>query len=463
MKRTFRILSLLLPLLLLLSLSSCAETAEKQDSPAHWRAGFGMAEIPLPDGDAPLYIAGYHNGRTITGVRDLQAVRALWLDAGGDGTLLLAVDCVGLAGDTIDGIRAQIEPLCAENPCTIHVIATHDHAGIDTLGLWGPVAQDGKNPDFMKNLVSACESAAQDALADRRIGKLYRSDVGTENLQRDSREPIITDSTLHILRFEPDDGSAGIRLLSYGAHAESLRGDNTMVSRDYPGLLCDLVTTETGDRALFLPGAVGGLVMTRELADPFDAEENLRLTASALADYALSDAEERALAPELSDTVIDFTVPLDNTVFLYYEFLGILGNPAMRGGGETGYSLRTRLSLIRLGDCSLLLLPGEIFPELVYGGGRENPSNPTETDPPPLAEILAAHGIGDFFVIGLADDELGYIIPPSDFLTDERAPYLEAARPADGSRHYEETNSVGKDCARRIAEALEKLLKQSEN
>ena len=55
-------------------------------------------------------------------------------------------------------------------------------------------------------------------------------------------------------------------------YAESLRGDNTRLSRDYPGVLCDLVTERSGDRALFLPGPVGGLVMTREFFDPFDAE-----------------------------------------------------------------------------------------------------------------------------------------------------------------------------------------------
>ena len=73
---------------------------------------------------------------------------------------------------------------------------------------------------------------------------------------------------------------------------------------------------------------------------------------------------------------------------------------------------------------------------------------------------MERYGFGDFFVVGLADDELGYIMTPNDFLTDEKAPYLEQAEPADGSRHYEETNSVGRDCAAKIAETLENLLKK---
>ena len=192
--------------------------------------------------------------------------------------------------------------------------------------------------------------------------------------------------------------------------------------------------------------------MTRELTDPFDAEENLCRTGEALAEAALSVRDERSLAPTLSEQTVEWTVPLDNTVFLLYKFLGILGNPAVRGGGETGYSLVTSLSLIRIGDAALLLLPGEIFPELVENGTGK------AADPAPLANTLARHGITDFFPVGLADDELGYIVPPSDFLVDPAAPYLNAAKPADGSRHYEETNSVGAACAARLAEALETLL-----
>jgi len=422
-----------------------------------WHAGFGSAEIALPCTDGPFYIAGYHNGVEIGGVRDLQQVCALWLDAGGPGTLLLSVDCIGLGSNSVERIRARLAPLLKSERCLVHVVSTHDHAGADTLGLWGPVGVDGKDPEFMENLFAACEEAAKRALADRRSGRLFRADVETQGMLRDSRDPQIMDETLHMLRFEADEG-AGIRLMSYGAHAESLRGANIRLSRDYPGVLCELVTEQTGDRTMFLPGAVGGLVMTKEFVETADMEENLLRTGSLLAGYALSGADWRELAPELSDCSVSFAVPLENTVFLYYKFLGILGNKAVRGGGSTGYSLETSLSLLRLGDTALLLIPGEIFPELVFGGGREKPAHPEIADPEPLADILARHGTDDFFIVGLADDELGYIVPPRDFLTDERAPYLKAAAPSDGSRHYEETNSVGPECAERIAEALRVLL-----
>ncbi len=465
-----RFLPLFLAPLLVGSLAGCASDGSPAPENARWRAGFGSCEIALPTGKEPLYIAGYHNGWEITEVRDLCRASALWLDTGGEGVLILSVDCVGLGSDTVGRIRDGIAPVCKdERVAAVHVVATHDHAGPDTLGLWGPVGIDGKNPAYMENLISACVRAAEDALADRRPGRLLRADVKTEDMLRDSREPVCWDDVLHMLRFLPDDGSAGIRLLDYGAHAESLRGANTRLSRDYPGVLCDLVTERSGDRALFLPGPVGGLVMTREFFDPFDAEENLLHTGEKLAEYALGEVDWRELAPFLADDGISFSVPLDNTVFLYYRFLGILGNEAVKPSltdpeteaGETGYALKTSLSVLRLGDVSLLLLPCEIFPELIRGGGRENPSNPDAENPEPLAAVMERYGRGDFFVVGLADDELGYVVPPDDFLTDPDAPYLNAAKPADGSRHYEETNSVGIRCAEKIAASLEKLLKKS--
>ena len=62
-----------------------------------------------------------------------------------------------------------------------------------------------------------------------------------------------------------------------------------MISRDYPGVVCDRIRQQTGEDVLFLPGAIGGLIMTPELTgNKFDAQENLDLTGKAIAEAALS-------------------------------------------------------------------------------------------------------------------------------------------------------------------------------
>ena len=419
-----------------------------------WRLGFGSREI-VSENPAELYIAGYHNGWKVTEVRDWQRANAVWADAGGQGILLLSVDCVALSSGTVAKIRERLADFCAEVGCVrVNVCATHTHAGADTLGLWGEIAREGKDADFMETLTDSCVTAAKEAYADRRAGKLLYSETQTADMLRDSREPTVTDETLYQYRFVPADGTAGIRLISYSAHAESLRGANTALSRDYAGVLSDNIPAHTGDRVLFFQGAIGGLVMTKEFVSPFDAEENLRITGEKLTAYALSASPETELAPRLTLTVTGITVPLDNTLFAYYKFLGILDEPSARGDGETELRLYSEMGLLQIGDRNLLLVPGELFPELLLGGYKTDGANPAAENPTPLRVLAAEYGLDNLAAVGLCNDELGYIVPPNDWELDGEAPYINHT-----SGHYEETNSCGIRTAAVIAAGAEKLFR----
>ena len=428
-----------------------ASASEEKDGRT-WTMGFASMKIALPeDSGYPLYIAGYRQGYEITGVHDLQRASALWMDTGNSSVLLIGIDCVGLSITTICEIRSELETWAAETGCvSINVYSTHTHAGVDTLGLWGPVGVDGKNPEFMKNLKTAAVRAAKEAYDSRRSGELYYSHKDTGDLQHDSRYPYIFDSHVHQLRFEPDSGS-GIRLIIYAAHAESMRGDNTMLSRDFPGVMCDIIEDSTGDDVMFAGGAAGGLIMTRVLTNGiFDPVENVTLTGRRLADIVLSMGEEEQIPPFLDHSAVSFDVPLDNTVYLLYKTLGILTNPSKTGSGATGLTLTSEICAIRLGDIVIGLLPCEIFPELVYGGHL----SPSKGDPQPLREIASARGFDNLLIIGLANDEIGYVVPPSDFKLNEKFPYVKPLDVTDGENHYEETNSTGIDTAKCVADAF---------
>ena len=431
-------------------LSACNVNELAQNGEQVYMMGFGSVEIQLPkDSAQPLYIAGYNQGYTISGVLDLQRAQAVWVEDGRTSVLLISIDCIGLGSGTVEEIRARLKEFCKETGCdSVNVISTHTHAGVDTLGLWGPVAQDGKNDEFMENLKAAAVEAAHLAYQDRSRGRLSYSKTETTGMQEDSRPDEVFDSNLYQLIFTPEDSAYnGIRIVNFAAHAESLRGSNTQVSRDFPGVMSDIVQQTTGEDVLFLPGAIGGLIMTPKFVQkPFHAVRNLQETGERMADYVLTQGEQRELAPEISVSRVTFRTEMTNTVFMYYRFLGILENEVHRTLLGS-YEIQTELTVIQFGDVTMALMPGEVFPELVFGTGNES-------DPEALNTIAAERGYGSVLYVGLANDELGYIIPPSDYVLDEELPYLQQA----DTDHYEETNSVGKNCAFDLADAFAKAL-----
>jgi len=447
-----------------------------------WSIGFSSVKIDIPETpETPLYIAGYMSGEEFSDILDYQCANAVWLscestanstDEGG--MLLIGVDCVGLGSDTINRIRDGLSEFAEEVRCSaIAVYATHTHAGIDTLGLWGPYAQDGKNAEFIDNVIAAAIAAGKAAYEDRSAGSLFYGKTEAENLQYDSRYPHVYDENMHQLRFVPDDSAYnGIRLVFFAAHAESLRGDNLLISRDFPGIMADEIKAACGDDMLFIPGAIGGLIMTPEILDPALDDgtpdyhvENCRMTGELLARMLLLYPEhlETPVAPYLTYAECSFDVPLDNTAFLLYKFLGILGNESARGtDSETGYYLTSRCAALRLGDSiTAALLPGEIFPELVYEdtdfamarAGYEL----TEETFPSLSRLAEQYHCGTLLIGGLCNDELGYIVPPRDFMVHPDLPYLEKIEDESGENHYEETNSAGIRTAQVLFAAMEQV------
>ena len=389
--------------------------------------GFGVSDIAVED-PSSLYIAGYHNGWEAEGLLDNQQARAVWLGTGEDGILLMSVDCIGLGSDTVERIRKAVD---VPN-LGIIVCSTHDHAGADTLGLWGPVAIDGKDPGFMENLVQSCREAARQAYSSAHEGRLFYGEILTEGMQSDSRDPVCFDRTMRVLRFVPNDGSAATRIVCFAAHAESLRGANRMLSRDWPGAMADIISKESGENCLFLNGAIGGLVLTPVLSEePFDAVDNMLLTGASLASYALSCDCSTEVEPSASYVTKAVDIPLDNTLYMYYRFLGILGNSMKKGKSGTGYVLKSSVSVLSLGDVNLVLIPGEMFPEM-------------------YDDLVPDDGI--WIAAGLANDEIGYVVDPSSFVLDDRLPFIESV-----PGHYEETNSCGVGTYDALKKAFEEL------
>ena len=142
MKRILKLIALMLSLALL---ASCAGESDISGTAENFTVGYGERDIAFDIGEDIIYVAGYRGGNRAQGVLDVPKVKAVWLEAG-ESTLLISVDCVGLASGTVKEIRKALSELVRESGCgSVHILSTHDHAGGDTLGLWGEDGVDGKN------------------------------------------------------------------------------------------------------------------------------------------------------------------------------------------------------------------------------------------------------------------------------------------------------------------------------
>lgn len=116
---------------------------------------------------------------------------------------------------------------------------------------------------------------------------------------------------------------------------------------------------------------------------------------------------------------------------------------------------KTEINVIRIGDVEILTIPGEMYPEIADGGiespaGADYPSAPIEV--PPLRTLMKGKLN---MMIGLANDELGYIIPKSQW--DQKPPYAYERTKAP---QYGEENSPGPDVAPAIHRESVALIKQ---
>ncbi len=121
--------------------------------------------------------------------------------------------------------------------------------------------------------------------------------------------------------------------------------------------------------------------------------------------------------------------------------------------GMTGwFKVRSEIAVFTLGPASFLSVPGEIYPEIINGGVEAPEGQDFEIDPIETPGLRGQMPGKYRFVIGLSNDELGYIIPKSQW--DAEAPYTYT----DKSGPYGEENSVGPETAPILYKGLSEML-----
>ena len=420
----------------------------------------------------PLWLSGFSNHRAATGIDDPLTARALALRNNGVTVVLVTLDAIGLIHNDCMAIREMVRKDLGIDH--IVIAATHGHATPDPIGVWSaPVPILSFNPAYIDFLRPLVRDAVEEAVRNLQPVEMYcaTAEVPEQGYVRDSRLPEVIDHHLYLARFvTPGTDTTVATFVNWGIHPESVGGADTVVTCDYPhwlrkgledGLPEPNGCNGFGGMCLFFQGALGGLMTQLELAVPdrtgahvytADSFEKAQALGEKVAVLAATTLRRPGVwkneTPALAVSARFFTAQMQ-PLFRLGLLLGLFHRGYYPGG-----KARSEIDVVRIGDVCMLCTPGELYPEIAFGGvvalpGRDYDIPPLET--PPFCEKMGGRMN---VVLGLANDFIGYIIPKSQW--DQCAPYV-----YNGAPQYGEYTSSGPEIApavyREACEQLERM------
>ncbi|MCS6968787.1 MAG: neutral/alkaline non-lysosomal ceramidase N-terminal domain-containing protein [Cytophagales bacterium] len=454
-----------------------------------WKDANGDAQFDQSDGDSwedvnkngrfdAVWMAGFQHKKPAQGIHDSLWARCVVIDDGKTRIALVALDLIGIGHDEVVTIRQHIPDAVGITYAII--TSTHTHHGPDVIGLWGQNRFfSGVDFDYVQTVRQATVKAIQMAAERLRpaLLQLATDSVYAISMVADTRLPQVRDKYLHIIRAVDAQADTTLgTLLCWSNHPETLWSGNLLISSDFAhywrhyvenGIYHNdsLLVKGLGGIAIFFTGAIGGLMTTHPevaIQDPFTGKlvthgspekieaqgKQLALITLRALDSAAGSKENYLQNAGITLRAKTIELPLYNKYYKLAVALGVI---------DRGYSrwshFRTEVAYLEIGKAiSFLCVPGEIYPEIIDGGiespeGQDFSLAPQEI--PPLRTLMKGK---QRIILGLANDEIGYIIPKSQW--DADAPYTYGYQQAP----YGEINSTGPETAPLLHRALKEVI-----
>lgn len=387
-------------------------------------AGSASRVITPTPGEQPIFLAGFQHDRRATAVHSDLYARALALRLDEQAFVLVVCDLIGLVRPDVEDIRAALAARGVQ--AELVVACTHTHSGPDTIGLWGPGSTvSGVEAVYLAALKQTIVAVAEEALTFCCPVQLRCATTTLPGYIANYRTPGLVDDQLTALQFEKPDGEIVATLLNLACHPEVLDETSFVISADYAGAACQVVEAAAGGMALHVSGALGGMLSP---AIPQRDADGVAAMGRAYAEAALQALAQAPLADisQLEIRRIVFELPLANPIYTMAQEIGLVRTRDSRD------RLSTTCSYVDLGLAQLICLPGELLPRLGF-------------------ELKAALPGPSRVLIGLADDELGYILPDDEFVTP--TDYMHPGR------QYEESLSPGPNTGSLVLAAAQGLIR----
>ena len=392
-----------------------------------FKLGYAQSVI-TPDLTRPVYLAGFGQDRIARSIHDDLFVRVLALHQGGSTLALVSLDLIGFFRLDVMEVSKRVQAIHPD--ASIIISSSHTHHGPDTMGFWGSNSStSGVDSTYMaviKEKITSSILSALGQLAD--CDEVKSATIRTTGLVKNSRDPGVLDEELVIMQFS-QNGKTLVTVFNFACHPEVLWDQNPQITSDYPGFVREEVEKATGSPCIFFPGALGGMLTPDVSEHSFEEAEQMGKTLAFTGLLALERTEIKMLQPSLEIKKTGLSVKLTNILYKIAFMRKLLPDARDKHG-----NVSSEINLIRIGEVWFATIPGELLPKLGLT----------------LKADMIKAGAKIAGIIGLANDELGYILPKEEF----RYP-LNPFRPG---KHYEETNSIGNEIGPKVLDAVRSLL-----
>ncbi len=348
---------------------------------------------------------GIGTPKAVTEKRGDLFARALVLEQGATRIAIVNVDNLGWPSVLGDKSRALIKGIPAEN---ILIGATHTHSGPDAYGFPDQDGQSGADLKYLEWCVRQIADAVNEAV-EKLQPAVLKVGVGEAKgkIAYNYYAETLYDPHCSVLQVLKAGAAQQVlaTLVNYAVHPEIIGSGRGILSPDLCGPLYERIEEKTGGTALFMNGALGGMV-TADNRRPADSEagnwEECQRIGHLLADEALRIIAPAPVIsnPSLSNTSDRLTLPVDSEIMQY-----ILKKSPVNLMTSAANSVTTQVNLVTIGPARILTIPGEALPNIGYYLKRKmNTALP--------------------FLFGLTNDAFGYILTKEDFNSFRRYDYI---------------------------------------
>lgn len=437
-------------LLLLLLLATPGTTTSAPPDAVGYRAGAASRTITPPDWMVRRYwMAGYSPDRYATAVHDPLVARALVIDDGRGPVVVVTMDLLGLTSNDAETVQAAIAARVPALAGRILLHATHNHEGPDTVGLWGGRGLlpflNPRPQDYIDYIALRAAAAVEEAWTARRPVQVTAARIDNAvlaDLFGDSRPPQVSDPAARLLIFADGDDVVAT-LVNWASHPEVLGPDNRAFTADYVPWVVAEIEEQLGGRALFVNGAIGGLLSSDrseilpayprhsfEKAEAVGREVAIRLLQRLESPGSGDRVEQFATLPPITLQSRRYYVPVDNGLLVIGQRLGLVPKTLFfqfqippeewwrPPTAPTTIYTDFEASFLTMGPISILTMGGELYPELLVGGIDPAVGIPPYNSAPAEVPLVANPRWTLYpyqFFFGLTNDFIGYVIPQSEW------------------------------------------------